>query len=70
MESRLLFDWLVGTFFKAIIKGTIKMSEFNQAIWGNTDLQVGRLGLAASYGAPAGAFEEAFDKGFSGKVNI
>ncbi|MBW1984170.1 MAG: hypothetical protein JRI53_05580 [Deltaproteobacteria bacterium] len=30
---------------------------------GNTGLKVGRLGVAASYGAPAEAFEEAFDKG-------
>ena len=32
-------------------------------ILGNTGLKVGRLGVAASYGAPAKAFEEAFDKG-------
>lgn len=30
---------------------------------GSTGLTVGRLGLAASYGAPARAFEEAFDQG-------
>jgi predicted aldo/keto reductase-like oxidoreductase len=30
---------------------------------GKTGLTVGRLGIAASYGAPAEAFEEAFDKG-------
>ncbi|MBW2410367.1 MAG: hypothetical protein JRF72_11255 [Deltaproteobacteria bacterium] len=30
---------------------------------GQTGLQVGRLGVAASYGAPASAFEEAFDHG-------
>jgi aryl-alcohol dehydrogenase-like predicted oxidoreductase len=30
---------------------------------GRTGLQVGRLGVAASYGAPAGAFEEAFERG-------
>ena len=30
---------------------------------GHTGLKVGRLGVAASYGAPAEAFEEAFDKG-------
>ncbi|MCJ7771951.1 MAG: hypothetical protein MUP22_02335, partial [Desulfobacterales bacterium] len=32
-------------------------------ILGNTGLSVGRLGVAGSYGAPAEAFEEAFDKG-------
>jgi len=30
---------------------------------GNTGLKVGPLGLAASYGAPASAFEKAFEKG-------
>jgi predicted aldo/keto reductase-like oxidoreductase len=30
---------------------------------GRTDLKVGRLGVAASYGAPARAFEAAFEKG-------
>jgi predicted aldo/keto reductase-like oxidoreductase len=38
--------------------------DFSQAtVLGRTGLKVGRLGLAASYGAPAKAFEEAFDKG-------
>lgn len=32
-------------------------------ILGRTGLRVGPLGLSASYGAPAGAFEEAFEKG-------
>jgi len=32
-------------------------------ILGRTGLKVGRLGVAASYGAPAGAFEEAFEDG-------
>ncbi len=36
---------------------------FKQTALGNTGLLVGRLGLAASYGAPAQAFEEAFKKG-------
>ena len=35
--------------------------KFNEL--GKTGLQVGRLGVAASYGAPAAAFEEAFDRG-------
>jgi len=30
---------------------------------GNTDLMVNRLGIASSYGAPAAAYEEAFDRG-------
>ena len=30
---------------------------------GRTGLNVGRLGVAASYGAPAEAFEEAFERG-------
>lgn len=37
--------------------------EFQKGILGNTRLSVGRLGVAASYGAPAEAFEEAFEKG-------
>jgi predicted aldo/keto reductase-like oxidoreductase len=32
-------------------------------ILGRTQLEVGRLGVASSYGAPVGAFEEAFDRG-------
>jgi aryl-alcohol dehydrogenase-like predicted oxidoreductase len=32
-------------------------------ILGQTGLQAGRLGLGAAYGAPAAAFEEAFEKG-------
>lgn len=32
-------------------------------ILGRTGLKVGRLGVAASYGAPANAFEEAFERG-------
>jgi aryl-alcohol dehydrogenase-like predicted oxidoreductase len=39
------------------------MSAFKERILGGTGLKVGPLGLAASYGAPAEAFEEAFDKG-------
>ena len=39
------------------------MEAFNKRILGRTGLKVGRLGLAASYGAPAEAFEEAFEKG-------
>ena len=37
---------------------TFKVNELGQ-----TGIQVGRLGVAASYGAPAAAFEEAFDHG-------
>ena len=39
------------------------MEAFTEKILGNTGLKVGRLGMAASYGAPAEAFEEAFEKG-------
>ncbi len=33
------------------------------AVLGRTGLKVGRLGVASTYGAPAQAFEEAFDRG-------
>jgi aryl-alcohol dehydrogenase-like predicted oxidoreductase len=33
------------------------------AILGRTGLHVGRLGISSSYGAPAAAFEEAFERG-------
>jgi aryl-alcohol dehydrogenase-like predicted oxidoreductase len=39
------------------------MDNYRERILGRTRLKVGRLGMAASYGAPAEAFEEAFDKG-------
>ena len=39
------------------------MGAFKERELGGTGLKVGRLGLAASYGAPAEAFEEAFEKG-------
>jgi len=39
------------------------MENFRESVLGSTGLRVGRLGLAASYGAPAKAFEEAFEKG-------
>ena len=39
------------------------MAESAERILGGTGLKVGRLGMAASYGAPAEAFEEAFDRG-------
>ena len=37
-------------------------TKFQKGTLGNTGLNVGRLGVAASYGAPAEAFEEAFEK--------
>ncbi len=38
--------------------------DFNQPkVLGKTGLKVGRLGVASSYGAPARAFEEAFERG-------
>jgi len=39
------------------------MAAFTKRILGGTGLKVGPLGLAASYGAPAEAFETAFEKG-------
>ena len=39
------------------------MDPFSATRLGKTGLKVGRLGVAASYGAPAEAFEEAFEKG-------
>jgi aryl-alcohol dehydrogenase-like predicted oxidoreductase len=40
------------------------MKNFNEpTILGRTGLQVGRLGISSSYGAPAAAFEEAFERG-------
>ncbi len=41
----------------------METDNFKQTTLGNTGLEVGRLGLAASYGAPADAFEYAFEKG-------
>ena len=38
-------------------------SDFKFSILGKTGLRVGRLGLAGSYGAPARAYEQAFEKG-------
>jgi aryl-alcohol dehydrogenase-like predicted oxidoreductase len=39
------------------------MGDYRERILGRTGLRVGRLGMAASYGAPAEAFEEAFENG-------
>jgi aryl-alcohol dehydrogenase-like predicted oxidoreductase len=39
------------------------MDAYGERILGRTGLKVGRLGMAASYGAPAEAFEAAFEKG-------
>jgi len=39
------------------------MAQFTARRLGATGLKVGPLGMAASYGAPAQAFEEAFDSG-------
>jgi predicted aldo/keto reductase-like oxidoreductase len=39
------------------------MDQFRTTRLGQTGLKVGRLGVSASYGAPAEAFEEAFEKG-------
>ena len=39
------------------------MTAFSRRTLGRTDLTVGPLGLASSYGAPTAAFEEAFERG-------
>ena len=40
------------------------MDKFNTNVTlGRTGLKVGRLGISSSYGAPAAAFEEAFERG-------
>ena len=39
------------------------MNFSQQTILGKTGLKVGRLGISSSFGAPAQAFEEAFEKG-------
>jgi aryl-alcohol dehydrogenase-like predicted oxidoreductase len=40
------------------------MKTFNEAVvLGRTGLQCGRLGISSSYGAPAKAYEEAFERG-------
>ena len=40
------------------------MDSFNEpTVLGRTGLKVGRLGISSSYGAPAQAFEEAFERG-------
>jgi len=40
------------------------MTDFSKpVVLGRTGLKVGRLGISSSYGAPAAAFEEAFERG-------
>jgi len=39
------------------------MTFNNKTTLGKTGLEVGRVGIASSYGAPASAYEEAFDRG-------
>jgi aryl-alcohol dehydrogenase-like predicted oxidoreductase len=39
------------------------MESFESTTLGHTGIKVGRLGVAASYGAPTEAFEEAFERG-------
>lgn len=39
------------------------MDNFKERILGRTGIKVGRLGVAASYGAPAQSFERAFEQG-------
>ena len=46
------------------------MSECKQTILDSTGQQVGWLGAAASWCAPSGAFEEAFEEGYSENFNL
>jgi aryl-alcohol dehydrogenase-like predicted oxidoreductase len=39
--------------------------SFDRAILGRTGIEVGRLGLASSYGAPANAVQRAFERGLN-----
>ncbi len=39
------------------------MASFDRGVLGSTGIEVGRLGMAASYGVPAEAVERAFDQG-------
>jgi len=43
--------------------GNISHGSFNRALLGRTGLEVGRLGVAASYGVPGTALEWAFERG-------
>jgi predicted aldo/keto reductase-like oxidoreductase len=46
------------------LRGGIQAMVFSEKlILGRTGLKAGRLGISSSYGAPAQAFEEAFEKG-------
>jgi aryl-alcohol dehydrogenase-like predicted oxidoreductase len=51
------------TYVLAILPPKRKFLSFKPTILGKTGLKVGRLGVAASYGAQASAFEEAFERG-------
>ena len=42
---------------------SIPATSFDRRILGRTGLEVGRLGIAASYGVPGGALEQAFERG-------
>ncbi len=47
-----------------VTENFVFMNIFKEAtILGRTGLKVGRLGISSSYGAPASAFEEAFERG-------
>ena len=43
--------------------GQISHGSFKRALLGRTGLEVGRLGVAASYGVPGSALEWAFERG-------
>jgi hypothetical protein len=46
-----------------IQKGRTQMNFNQKCTLGRTGLRVGRLGISSSFGAPAAAFEEAFERG-------
>lgn len=48
--------------FQIILHHSMKTFS-EQVVLGRTGLKVGRLGISSSYGAPAKAFEEAFERG-------
>jgi predicted aldo/keto reductase-like oxidoreductase len=50
-------------YFSELLKGCSPMGFAEQRTLGSTGLKVGRLGISSSFGAPAAAFEEAFERG-------
>jgi aryl-alcohol dehydrogenase-like predicted oxidoreductase len=55
------WEWLIAIF--SVSKIHFMDTFHTPVILGRTSLKVGRLGISSSYGAPAAAFEEAFERG-------